>query len=51
MVLKDYKLKIKVIALTSVFLISYIDLCKVNNVFSKVCYKSIIIIITTNKVK
>jgi hypothetical protein len=57
-VLKDYKLKIKVIALAFIFLIGYIYLCKVNNVFSKVCdisssYKSIIIIIViiTNKVK
>jgi hypothetical protein len=56
-ILKDYKLKIKVIALASVFLIGYIDLCKVDNVFGKVCdisnnYKSmlIIVVVTTGKV-
>jgi hypothetical protein len=57
-VLKDYKLKIKVIALASVFLIGYIHLCKVNNIFSVVynisnSYKGIVIIviIITGKVK
>jgi hypothetical protein len=55
-VLKDYKLKIKVIALAFVFLIGCIDLCKVNNVFGKVCdisnsYKGMIVIVITSKVK
>jgi hypothetical protein len=35
-ILEYYKLKIKVITLASVFLIGYIDLCEVNNVFNKV---------------
>jgi hypothetical protein len=51
MVLKDCELKIKVIALAFVFLIGCIDSCEVNNVFGRVCYKSIIIIVTTGKVR
>jgi hypothetical protein len=56
MVLEDYKLKIKVIVLAFVFLIDCIDLCKVDNVFSKVCNissscKSIMIIVITSKVR
>jgi hypothetical protein len=55
-VLEDYKLKIKVIALAFVFLIGCIDSYEVNNVFGKVCdisssCKSIIVIVITNKVR
>jgi hypothetical protein len=55
-ILKDYKLKIKVIALAFIFLIGYIDLCKVNNIFSKVCdvtnsCEGIVVIIITSKVR
>jgi hypothetical protein len=57
-VLEDYKLKIKVIALAFIFLIGCIHLYKINNIFNKVCdisnnYKRIviIIIITINKVR
>jgi hypothetical protein len=57
-ILKDCELKIKVIALAFVFLIGYIYLCKVNNVFGGVCNISsncggiiIIIVVITNKVR
>jgi hypothetical protein len=56
MVLEDYKLKIKVIALASVFLIGYIDSCEVDNVFGGVCdisssCEGIVMIVTTGKVR
>jgi hypothetical protein len=56
MVLEDCKLKIKVIALASVFLIIYIDICEIDNVFGRVCdvsssYKSIVIIVITSKIR
>jgi hypothetical protein len=57
-VLKDYKLKIKVIVLAFVFLIGCIHLCEVDNVFGRVSDISnscegivIIIVIITDKVR
>jgi hypothetical protein len=57
-VLKDCKLKIKVIALAFVFLIGCIHSCEVDNVFGRVCnisssYRGIVIIVvvTTGKVR